>query len=323
LNESLTRLRGYSRSMGRKRFVLLLTLVVLAGCALPAEAGATWPGQAGRVAYEALAPTGDGIYSIKPDGTGNRRIIRFRSSGDTAWSRDGKRIAYFRTNEELWQARSDGSHARLIVRLEQAYGFAPAWSANGKRLVFTLAREFEGDDEHSTTTTNDVYVVNRDGTGLRKLASGHDPTWSSRNLIAYASEEGDVVTIRPNGRGRHIWVPQGSPLYVRDLDFSPDGRRLVYHQRPSAAKSTIRTIDLRTGERTRLPAFSKQVRASDVSWAPGGRRLAYLHETFVERGASPPAELRTISPTGKHRRTLFKFPAGASVFSFAWQTVPR
>src|SRR4051812_39309054 len=199
--------------MGRKRFVPLLTLALQAACALPAGAGATWPGQPGRVAYETLAPTGDGIYSIAPDGTGSRRVVDRRSTGDIAWSRDAKRIAYFRTNEELWEARTNGSHARRILRLEQAYGFAPAWSPNGKRLVFTLAREFEGDNEN-TTTTNDVYVVGRDGTGLHKLASGHDPTWSSRNRIAFATEKGDVVTIRPNGRGRHIWVPQGSPLYV-------------------------------------------------------------------------------------------------------------
>jgi dipeptidyl aminopeptidase/acylaminoacyl peptidase len=294
--------------------------LVSAACALPAGAGATWPGKPGRIAYQALSAPEDGIYSIRPDGTGNRRIIH-PVDGDVAWSRDGKRIAYFRTNEELWQARSDGSHRRLVLHLPGgAFGFDPAWSPTGKRLVFTLAREFESGDEN-VTTTEDVYIVRRDGKRLRKLRRGHDPTWSSRNRIAYANDRGDVFTISPNGRGRHIWVPQGSPLYVSDLDYSPDGLKLVYQQStPTITKSSIRTIDLSTGRRTRFRDLTKQVNAVDLSWAPGGNRLAYVHSTPVKSGPAPPYELRTIRPDGTRRRTLFKFPNGASVFDFGWQT---
>jgi Tol biopolymer transport system component len=305
--------------VGCKRTVPCLAALLLA--AWPAGASATWPGKPGRIAYEALSgPDGDGIYSTQPDGTGSRRIVP-GGHGDVAWSRDGTRIAYFRTNDDLWEARSDGSHARRIVLLKDGgFGFDPAWSPSGRRLVLTVGHEFEGDDEQ-VTTTEDVYVVRRDGTGLRKLRRGHDPAWSSRNRIAYADPRGRVFTIRPDGRGRHIWVPQGSPAYVSDLDFSPNGLKLVYHQStPTVRKSTFRTLDLPTGRRTRFRNFTKKVNATDVSWAPGGRRLAYVHSTPLRSGPAPPEQFRTIRPDGTGRRTLFEFPAGASVFDFAWQS---
>jgi Tol biopolymer transport system component len=309
--------------MSFKRFAPCLAAVFFA-CALPSGAGATWPGKPGRIVYDALAPTGDGYYSIRPDGLGNRRILSVANggAGEAAWSRDATQLAYMPNTHELWEAETDGSEARRILLLEDAYADSPAWSPSGRWLVFTLLREFEDPDDN-VITTDYVYIVRPDGTGLRRLTSGHDPTWSSRNRIAYADDSGDVITMRPDGRGRRIWVAQRRAVYVSDLDFSPDGAKLMYRQ-GFGTNSTIRTIDLRTGARTRLSAFNKRVRTSDVSWAPGGRRVAYLHHVFPEGGGpSPPSELRTISPLGKRVKTLFTFPAHATVFSFAWQTLPR
>src|SRR5215213_5353800 len=95
-----------------------LALIVLALlAAFPAAAGATWPGKPGQIVYNALDDSDegvrDGIYSVGPHGSGNHRIAR-RADGDVAVSRDGRRIAFFRTARQLWQARIDGSHARRV-----------------------------------------------------------------------------------------------------------------------------------------------------------------------------------------------------------------
>jgi Tol biopolymer transport system component len=293
--------------------------------ALPAPAHATWPGKPGNIAYQALPQDPDeaGIYTIRPDGTRNRRIVG-DAGGDIAWSRSGGRIAFFRNGLELWVARSDGSRPKLVLSRVNQPGHAgdPAWSPSGDRLVFTVTDVVEADEGEGTGETNyDLYVVNRDGTGLRKLARGHDATWSSRNRIAYATGDGDVVTIRPNGRGRKIWVPQGSPVRVSDLDYSPDGLKLVYIQStPNATETTIRTIDLRTARRTSFAADVPETHAFDVSWAPRGRRVAYLHTTRGGTGAAPPDQFWTALPNGRRKRKLFDFPGEYAVFSFAWQT---
>ena len=301
------------------RLIPLAVLLPAALAAFPSAAGATWPGKPGRIAYSALSDNGDGIYSIRPNGTGNRRILP-GADGDMAWSRDGKRIAYFRTNEELWVARSDGSHRHLIRRFTGGdYAADVAWSPSGRRIVFTGSTEEEVGEDEDVITTDTIYVIHRDGKGMRKLRRGHDPTWSSGNLIAYATGGGKVVTIRPNGRGRHIWVPQGSPVYVSNLDFSPNGRRLVYEQ--GIEKSSIRTINLRTGRRTRFRSGTKQVNATDIAWAPNNSRIAYMHSPRGKTGEVAPAdEIRTIRPNGKRRRTVVTLPREPTVFDFAWQT---
>jgi WD40 repeat protein len=162
-----------------------------------------------------------------------------------------------------------------------------------------------------------VWVIGRDGGEARELAAGRYATWSSRGAIGFATQDGDVMTIRPSGRGRRIWVPQGSPVVVGDLDFSPDGRRLAYVQSDRRfTQTTIRTIDLRTRRSTSFPDATRGVRALDIAWTPGGRRLAYVHQP---RGSGA-NQLRTIRPSGRNRRTVFRFPSPLTPFEFAWQT---
>jgi Tol biopolymer transport system component len=289
-----------------RRPVVIAALALLA--AFPASAGATWPGQPGKIGYYGVDFTrgvGTGVYTIGADGEGNRRIVR-RARGTISWSRDGQRIAFFRGARELWEVGADGSEPRRIARLGTGAGSRPAWSPSGRRLLFTRSIPRPGPDRG-------VWVIDRAGGDAREVTAGLSPTWSSRGLIGFATRRGDVATIRPNGRGRRIWVPQGSPVVVLDLDFSPDGRRLLYvqyHRR--LQQSSIRTIDLRTGRTTSIR--DRRGVMGDVVWAPGGRRLAYVH------GGSGPDELRTVRPSGRGSRTIFRFPSFLAANEIAWQT---
>jgi Tol biopolymer transport system component len=299
----------------------LLTLIVLAPlAAFPAGAAATWPGEPGQIVYQGLDDADDegardGIYSINADGSGNRRIAR-RSDGGVASSPDGQRIAFFRAGRELWEARSDGSAARRIVRLKRGESTEPAWSPSGKQLVFT--RTVKRRVRRKVVEVDQVWRVNSEGSGLRKLRRGRGATWSSRGLIGYAEADGAVATMRPDGRGRRIWVPQGSPVFVTELDFSSDGQKLVYQQSTRrSTKNTIRTIDLDTRARTSFPDHTDEVSARDVVWVPGEHRLAYVHTAQEGSGRS---EHRTILPDGTGNTTIFEFPSGLTPFAFAWQT---
>lgn len=313
--------------MRSQRITAITVAGVAALAALPAAATATWPGKPGRIAYYALAEK-DGLFSVRANGTGNRFLLPSDGSG-IAWSRDGKRIAFYRgsVGDELWQARADGTRARRVLNITRSrrtgfgYGSGVAWSPNGRRLVFTATVEEQiGEEEIRETQT--IYTIRRDGKKLRKLRRGHDPVWA-RGRIVFAEEDGDIATMRHNGRGYdRIWVPQGSP-FTHGLDFSPNGRRLVWQEAVGSDDRTrdyIRTLNLRTGRRTRFRDLTRGVNAVDIAWTPSGKRLAYVHWTPVESGAAPPNELRTIRPDGSRRKTLFRFPDDPSVFEFAWQT---
>src|SRR5438876_8670696 len=66
-------------------------------CATAAQlAGATTPGENGRLVFTADAGKHSQLFTIEPDGTGLKQVTHFATgdSGNAAWSSDGKRIIF-------------------------------------------------------------------------------------------------------------------------------------------------------------------------------------------------------------------------------------
>jgi Tol biopolymer transport system component len=140
---------------------------------------------------------GDTEFGVGPllvmnaDGSGSRSVDRGEAP---AWSPDGELIAYdggYLDGLGLYVIRPDGSgKARLTT------GRSPAWSPDGSRLAFAYGG---------------IFVINRDGTGLRKLleTEGDDPVWSPDGQeIAFA-------------RGGDIWVMTSEGQDLRNLTRTP------------------------------------------------------------------------------------------------------
>ena len=72
----------------------------------------------------------------------------------------------------------DGSDVRVIP-LDAGHNMSPAWSPDGRRIAFVSIRTWQGEGKVDNW---DIYVVNVDGTELRRLTTYHDvdrhPTWS-------------------------------------------------------------------------------------------------------------------------------------------------
>src|SRR6185436_343314 len=97
------------------------------------------------------------LYILSADGTGVRQL----TSGPTwdsnpEWSPDGTRIAFYRAGA-IWTITSIGSGARMVA----PDGAHPDWSPDGKRIAFWSQKD----------GMFAVYVVNADGTALRRLTS--------------------------------------------------------------------------------------------------------------------------------------------------------
>ena len=102
------------------------------------------------------------------------------------------------------------------------YDAEPAWSADRTMIAFSSDRGGEG--------ARNIYVMNGDGTGIRRLTRGLardvKPRWSPDGTrIAFASDRGGrpgVWLVNRDGTGMHRAGDGYAPLW------SPDGRWIAY-----------------------------------------------------------------------------------------------
>jgi len=74
----------------------------------------------------------------------------------------------------------------------------------------------------------DIYVVNADGTGLRRLTQGMDPSWSpdgTRIVFARWTEPWGIYVINADGSNEHVVF---SSNVARSPVWSPDGSQIAF-----------------------------------------------------------------------------------------------
>ena len=75
----------------------------------------------------------------------------------------------------------------------------------------------------------DIYVVNADGTGLRRLIEGMDPSWSpdgTQVVFARWTEPWGIYAINADGSNERLLF---SSSVARSPVFSPDGSQIAFH----------------------------------------------------------------------------------------------
>lgn len=183
-------------------------------------------------------------------------------------------------DQQIFLMSSDGSG---ITPLTSGPGVHtdPAWSPDGTRLAFTNA------------TTGGLYVMNADGSGVKRLTSvGENPAWSpDGSQIAFAATQPDttgttaLVTERiaiVNADGSDFtWISSASPPGHQDMmpAWSPDRRRIAYVRGglddvPSLIYITSLDGLGGTNAITYLPAGSFCAESAPA-WSPDGRSLLF------------------------------------------------
>jgi len=133
---------------------------------------ATWSPAGDKIAFTYVVDGGFDLFTIRPDGTGLRRLTTDGAGGQNnwaMWSPDGTRIAWGK-GDEIWVMNADGSDKRFVTR----EGGVPAAWAPGPYIAFGCRT---ADDVMS------VCAIDPEGRDLTALVGGMDagfPGWRPR-----------------------------------------------------------------------------------------------------------------------------------------------
>ncbi len=127
--------------------------------------------------------------------------------GAPAWSPNGDRIAFVQ-GRELHTIKTDGSDSQVLAHSVAEAVPSLEWSPNGSQILIAHGRQRKSEREHSHT-----YVLNSDGSNIRKVAQGLYASWSpdgSRIAVAEPDHPTRVVlfSIKPDGSDRQDLVPR-------------------------------------------------------------------------------------------------------------------
>ncbi|HEX8290955.1 MAG TPA: DPP IV N-terminal domain-containing protein, partial [Pyrinomonadaceae bacterium] len=108
------------------------------------------------------------VWVMDADGSNQRNLSNneWLFNRYPAWSPDGSRIVFQRWND-LWVMDADGSNQTQITFAASGGYVKPSWSPDGTQIVATNDINFDGD----------IFVMNADGSDIRKIADGVHPTW--------------------------------------------------------------------------------------------------------------------------------------------------
>ena len=164
-------------------------------------------------------------------------------------SPDGEWLTAYSMGQQrhIYVMRIDGSEQRDLTPGEYRYGW-PRWSPDGQRIAFSSRRT--GDYE--------LWIVNRDGSGLRQLtqsSGGHYSPWSpDGSMIAYSIHvpKNDCVIMSPDkawGDQKLLYLASSSDasLSFEGWSWTSDGKKLAgIRHLPNGVHSGIGVYDLET-----------------------------------------------------------------------------
>jgi dipeptidyl aminopeptidase/acylaminoacyl peptidase len=230
----------------------------------------SWSPDSQRIVFAADAGDGPQLLVTPADRPGAARIVRADLYGvSPSWSPDGTLIAFRHAEDAgqpdaVWVIRPDGEGLLKLSHSPAVRDVFPgaAWSPDGKRLAFLA----EG-----TNHSNDVYVINADGTDQRDVTNTpEDEQWASWSpdgtRLAFSWFEGadGTFVIDADGSNR-VEIPTDGHS-ISTPAWSPDGSRILGYLDAGlmhSASDGLMVLDATGHDR---PLFIPEAGFGSVTW---------------------------------------------------------
>jgi TolB protein len=252
----------------------------------PSNGYPTWSPNGEELAFASNRSGRSQIYVLRVADCIARQVTSHPDGGwQPDWSPDGRRIAFVGdVSSSIWIVGADGRGLRRLTRSPRP-DYEPAWSPDGRMIAFR--RGF---------LRRAVHVVAPNGRGLRRLRAGANPAWSpTGRRIAFIGPDDGTWVMRSDG-SRPRRVKRGAANGDSDVDWAPDGRRLVIAGSTSTQGLTLFVKDLRTG---RVRHLRESGNAWAPEWSPNGRWIAFTRVT-----SDTSEDVFVVRPDGHELRRL-------------------
>ena len=259
--------------------------------------------------WEHLQSTG--IYIVRPDGTGLRRLTRTGGvAGSPTWSADGKRVLYYETDETGAYLAKSGNSRTEIVSVDVATGERHQYTASnevklspaslpGGRISYALR---SGADNQGLK----IWYPDRRVVTIASGAVRH-PSWSAdgkqvvyERILKPAATEHLVPTV---SRDPEFELILSEPF----PSFSPDGKKLLYSEYGNNGGSTSNTsIQVMNADGSEKHAlFHREgFSAFNAVWSPAGDMIVFCVGRYFRAPGLPASQIALIKPDGSGFREI-------------------
>jgi len=204
--------------------------------------------------------------------------------------------------EEVYVANYDGTEVRRITFTDPpGFSCCPYWSPDHAQIAFISDRE--GDEE--------LYLMDADGGNVRRLTynPGFDwsPAWTPDGtqivFLWGPNNHAQIYIINVDGTGQQLlgdFVGEASG----DLNWSPDGERLLFTSQRNGNPEQIFELDMKTKVVRQLIVSHKMSLSANASWTPSGKNIVFTSDRYG------PLDIFRMDLDGSNLRRITHSPEG-------------